>query len=100
VQVVPTGCREEDAARRVLADLERRAELVLAGVMSATGSAVADHQATPLASHLDAVDELNRAKGVTRIHREDTGRYLPRLAADCTFGTLADLRPSAVEVSA
>src|SRR4051795_11162915 len=33
LQVVPTGCRDEGAARRVLADLERRAELVRAGVM-------------------------------------------------------------------
>jgi hypothetical protein len=74
VQVVPTGCREEDAARRVLADLERRAELVRAGVMSAAESAVADHQATPLASDLDAVDEHHRAKGMTKIHREDSGR--------------------------
>src|SRR5262249_39254329 len=43
VQVVPTGCRDEQAARRVLGDLERRAELIRAGVMSAPESAVADH---------------------------------------------------------
>jgi hypothetical protein len=97
VQVVPTGCRDEQAARRVLGDLERRAELVRAGVMSAAESAVADHQATPLAAHLDAFDEHHRAKGVTKIHREDTGRYLRRLAADCAFGTLADLRREALE---
>jgi integrase len=34
---------------------------------------------------------------VTKIHREDTGRYLNRLAADCTFRTLADLRREALE---
>jgi integrase len=97
VQVVPTGCRDEQAARSVLGDLERRAELVRAGVMSAAESAVADHQATPLTGHLDAFDEHHRAKGVTKIHREDTGRYLRRLAADCAFGTLADLRREALE---
>src|SRR5271166_1743639 len=97
VQVVPTGCRDEQAARRVLGDLERRAELVRAGVMTTAESAVADHQATPLAGHLGAFDEHHRAKGVTKIHREDTGRYLRRLAAGCTFGTLADLRREALE---
>src|SRR5947207_13876290 len=49
VQVVPTGCPDEQAARRVLGDLERRAELLRAGVMTAAESAVADHQATSLA---------------------------------------------------
>jgi integrase len=97
VQVVPTGCRDEQAARRVLADLERRAELIRAGVMSAAESTVANHQATPLVAHFEAFDEHHRAKGVTKVHREDTGRYLRRLAADCTFGTLTDLRREALE---
>jgi integrase len=97
VQVVPTGCRDEQAARRVLGDLERRAELVRAGVMTAAESAVAEHQASPLAVHLAAFDEHDQAKGVTKIHREDTGRYLRRLAADCSFGALADLRREALE---
>ena len=44
VREVSTGCRDEMAARRVLADLERRAELVKARVMSAAEDAVADHQ--------------------------------------------------------
>ena len=50
-----------------------------------------------LGEHLDAYDEHHQAKGVTKIHREDTGRYLRRLAADCAFGTLADLRREALE---
>jgi hypothetical protein len=97
IQVVPTGCRDEQAARRVLGDLERRAELIRAGVMSAAESAVAVHQTTPLAAHLDAFDQHHQAKGVTKIHREDTGRYLRRLAADCAFGSLADLRREVLE---
>src|SRR5229473_5681214 len=44
VRVVPTGCRDETAARRVLGDLLRRAELVKANVISATEDAIADHQ--------------------------------------------------------
>src|SRR5262249_23159807 len=54
-------------------------------------------QATPLSEHLGAFDEHLRAKGVTRIHREDTGRYVRRLAAECSFSTLADLQREALE---
>ncbi len=49
VQVEATGCKDETAARRVLADLERRAELVKSGVMSNAEAAIGDHQTTPLA---------------------------------------------------
>ncbi len=92
-----TGCRDETAARQVLADLERRAELVRSKVITAAEAAIGDHQAAPLARHFAGYDEHHRAKGVTKIHREDTGRYLSRLAADCGFGTLADLRREALE---
>src|SRR5262245_29409434 len=97
VQTVATGCRDETAARQVLADLERKAELVRSGVMTAAEAAIGDHQAAPLADHFAAFDQHHQAKGVTKIHREDTGRYLNRLAADCTFRTLADLRREALE---
>jgi integrase len=97
VQTVSTGCRDETAARRVLAELERKAELVRSHVITAAEAAIGDHQAAPLAEHFDAFDEHHQAKGVTKIHREDTGRYLNRLAADCAFGTLSDLRRETLE---
>jgi integrase len=97
VQVVPTGCRDETAARRVLADLERKAELIRSGVLSAAEAAIGERRVSPLGEHLDAFDAHLRAKEVTRIHREDTGRYLRRLAADCSFATLADLRREVLE---
>jgi hypothetical protein len=40
VRVEATGCRDETAARQVLADLERRAELVRSNVMTAAEAAV------------------------------------------------------------
>jgi integrase len=97
VQTVATGCRDETAARQVLADLERKAELVRSGVMTVAEAAIGDHQAAPLAEHFAAFDQHHQAKGVTKIHREDTGRYLNRIATDCTFRTLADLRREALE---
>jgi hypothetical protein len=47
VRVEPTGCRDETAARQVLAELERTAELVRSGVMSAAEAAVGRHQSAP-----------------------------------------------------
>src|SRR4051812_43449638 len=51
---VPTGCRDEDAARSVMNDLIRRAELVRSNVISASENAAADHSDKPLTEHLDS----------------------------------------------
>jgi integrase len=97
VRTEATGCKDETTARQVLADLERRAELVRSGVVTGAEAAIGDHQGSPLTGHFDAYDEHHQAKEVTTIHREDTGRYLRRLAAECAFGTLADLRREILE---
>src|SRR5262249_36713874 len=97
VRVVPTRCRDETAARQVLADLERKAELIRSGVVSAAEAAMGNHQGRPLARHFGGFEEHLRAKGVTKLHPEDRGRYLRRLAGDCSFGTLAGLRREALE---
>src|SRR5262249_8702882 len=94
---VATGCRDETAARRKLADLERQADLVKVGVLTPAEQQQAGHSGRPLTEHLAAYDEHLQAKGVTGVHREDTGRYLRRLAADCSFATLADLRREGLE---
>ena len=63
VREVATGCRDEQAARSVLADLERRAELVKAGVMTPKEDQIADHQAIALAEHVDAFRKLADFQG-------------------------------------
>ena len=97
VQTVATGCRDEDAARSVLGELERRAELVKAGVMTSTEDAIADHQAVPLAQHFDAYENSLRAKEVGDTYRADVMRYLRRLADECGFTKLSDLQREALE---
>lgn len=97
VQEVATACRELDAARRVLGDLERRAELVKAKVLTPVEDRVADHQGTALAEHLAAFDEHLRAKDKSDIYRSYTRRYLDRLAAEVPFATLPDLRREGLE---
>jgi hypothetical protein len=87
VREVPTGCRDETAARRVLADLERRAELVKAKVMTAAEDAVADHQDTPLAGHVNDYLVKLEADGTSPDHRGNVRRCLDRIAAECRFST-------------
>jgi hypothetical protein len=53
VRDVATGCRDETAAKHKLAELERRAELVKVGVISAEKHAVSDHQHTPINEQFD-----------------------------------------------
>jgi len=91
VREVPTGCRDETAARSVLGDLERRAELVKAGVLTAAEDAVADNQGTPLADHFAAFIDHQKAKGVVPVRVNNTLTQLRRVAADCGFSRLADL---------
>ena len=97
VREVSTGCRDEQAARRILADLERRAELVKAGVMTAAEDAVADHQATALADHFAAYIAHQKAKGLNATRIRNTDARLKRLANDCGFRRLADLHADALQ---
>jgi hypothetical protein len=97
VRVVPTGCRDETAARQVLAELERNAELVRSGVMTAAESASAHHQKTAIGKHFDAFHEHLCAKDTAETYRADTRRHLDRLASECSFLTLADLHRDALE---
>src|SRR5439155_22213356 len=97
VQTVSTGCRDETAARQVLADLERKAELVRSGVISAAEESVGRHQAVSLSQHFDAYLASLEAAGCCPEHRSTRRRQLNRLAVDCGFSTLADLDRAALE---
>ena len=96
VRKVSTGCRDESAARSILGKLERRAELVKGEVLSAVEDAVIDHQSTPLANHIAAFTDHQKARGVSR-RLNDTRSQLQRVAVDCGFRRLADLDATALE---
>ena len=99
---VSTGCRDETAARQVLADLVKRAELVQSGVLTPAQDKAASHSDVPLTEHVVAYLESMKSKTVrgrkvsTR-HRQDTERLLNKIVADCGFGRLADVNREAVE---
>ncbi len=97
VRVEATGCRDETAARQVLADLERRVELVRSGVMTGAEAVIGDHQAGPLAEHYAMFRQNMEAAGVTPKHVSSTLAYLDRLAVECGFGRLCDLRRERLE---
>ncbi len=97
VQEVSTGCRDEKAARSLLTDLERRAELVRAGVVTATEDAIAGHQASLLAKHIDDYLDHLEASGCNKTHRDNVARHLRRIVAGCRFQRLADMHRHALE---
>ena len=97
VQYVSTGCRDEQAARNVLAELEKRVDKVRSGLRSRGEDAVIDHQTTPLADHFDAYLTKLEAEGTSPMHRDNVERCLTRIASDCGFSRLVDLNRDALE---
>jgi integrase len=93
----PTGCRDETAARQVVAEWERQAERIRAGVLTADETRLVGYQATPIGEHFDAYLDYQRANGTSKAHQADTRRYLDRLARDCGFTRLMDLAPEVLE---
>ena len=92
-----TGCRDADAARAVLGELERRSELVKAKVLTAADDAVANHQSTPLAGHVAAYIAHQSAKALNPVRVRNTESRLTRLASECGFVRLNDLAAEPLE---
>ena len=104
IQKVSTGCRSLDAAKSVLADLEKRADKVRSGITTAAEDSVLDHQTTTLKEHLTDYDVYlsdKRGKGgkprVSKSHRHDVRTRLEVVANDKGFKLLRDLNRQAFE---
>ena len=94
---VSTGCRDETAARSILAQLERRVELIKAGVMTDAESEAANHSKVPLARHIDAYIQHLKARNCARRRIEGVKRRLTRVCDECRFTRLAKLDATALE---
>ena len=92
-----TGCRDESAARAKLNEFVRRSELVKANVITAAQDSVADHQDTPLAEHLTAYIEHQRAKALNDDRINSTQARIRRVAGECGFARLRDLNAAGLE---
>jgi hypothetical protein len=68
---VSTQCRDRTAAQNVLADLERKAERVRAGLLTAAEARTAEHLATPIGEHFDAYLNALTAAGSVPMHRSN-----------------------------
>ena len=92
-----TGCHDKTAAQNVLADLERRAERVRAGLISPAEARTAEHLATPIVEQVEAFITGLKASGTSAPYVAEMRRTLKRVFDGCEFRTLADLERSAVE---
>ncbi|MFM9962257.1 MAG: tyrosine-type recombinase/integrase, partial [Planctomycetaceae bacterium] len=94
---VATGCKDETAARAVLAGLEKRAEKVRSGIISTAENAMVDHQHTALTDHLAEFIATMQAAGRSKIHVTKSERLILRVIDELNLRRLADIRAEAVE---
>ncbi len=97
IREVATGCRDEQAARAVLAALEKRAENVRSGITTAATDAIIDHQALPLSVHLEAYKDHQNVKQLNATRLSNTRSRLRRLTTDCRWERLSDLTAVSLE---
>lgn len=91
---VPTGCRDKTAAEQWLAEREREADRVRAGVITTAETRIVEHRRSDIRQHFGDYVATRKAQG--RCCRPaDTLRQLTRVADDCGFGSLADVTPDA-----
>jgi len=100
IQTIATGCRDEAAARAVLAELEKRAELIKARVITPEQDNVANQQDVPFLEHVEAF--LNRRtkrapNGVSEMRQANERAHLTTLANECGFKLLSDLRADSLD---
>ncbi len=92
-----TGCRDKVAAQSFLAKVQRRAELVKAGVLTDAEASMADHAAVSLSKHLDAYEKHLQAKNGEKRRISMVRRRLERLFEDCRFTKLNKMAAGPVE---
>ncbi len=97
VRTVATGCKDETAARAVLAGLEKRAEKVRSGIITTAENAMADHQHTKLSEHLAEFIATMQAAGRSDSHVTGTERLIQRVIDELSLRRLSDIRAEAVE---
>ncbi len=91
---VSTGCTDRSAAEQWLAEREREADRVRAGVVTTAETRTLEHRRSDIRPHFDDYVGARKAQG--RCCRPaDTLRQLTRVADDCGFGSLGDVTPDA-----
>ena len=86
-----TGCRDEQAARQVLAQILSEVEKVKSGILSREEATAGGHANSPVSAHVRAYAEHLRACERTTTHIATTKAYIEKVAAGCGFRRLRDL---------
>ena len=88
---VTTGCRDQQAARQVLANIISEVEKIKAGIISREEAHVSVHSDTSLEQHV--ADYLTHMRACERNadHIQNTGQAIKRVANDCGFVRLRDV---------
>ena len=94
---VATGCKDESAARAVLAGLEKRAEKVRSGIISTGEERMSAHQHTALTEHLTEYIASLKAAGRAESYFTGTKRLIQRVIDELSLRRLSDLQAEAVE---
>jgi integrase len=81
----------------VLADLERQAERVRAGLLTPTEARFSEHLARPIAEHVGEYITSLEASGASPKHVAESRRVIKAVLEGCAFTTVADLERSAME---
>jgi integrase len=96
-QEVSTGCKDKGAAASVLAELEKRAELVRSNVITSAQDAIGDHSGTPIGRHVDSYLTHLRSKSDSKKHQRNVATCLTRLSKECHFQRLRDISADRLE---
>ena len=91
-----TGCRDRQAAEKVLADILADTEKVKSGVMSSQEMAASTGLEAPIEKHIKSylshlAVKIIRGRRVSPRHVKYVGEKLQRIIAECRFATLKDL---------
>ncbi len=101
-RIKTTRCKDEQAARQVLADLVKRVEHRKAGIITSEQEWQASYADWPLADHIKSYLEHLKAKTVrgrkvSAKHRKNVERHLNRIKGDCRFRVLGDITRTRME---
>jgi integrase len=101
-RIESTGCKDEQAARQVLADLVKRVEHRKAGIITPEQDRQANHADKPISRHVaDYLEHLKaktvRGRKVSTKHRKNVERHLNKTVVDCGFRLLGDITRTAME---
>ena len=98
---VSTGCRDEQAAQKVLSDIQTELEKVRSGLLTPAEMETAGHVKRPLTEHVgDYLDHLQtkrvRGRKISAHYRRNMDSRLSRLLRECGFTKVADITAEAV----